>query len=107
MDEDQNQDTWGTKIDALRKETLALFGFAYRLQEEQKLSFDDKRRIFQAYNDVFRRAGQLNPSSDRHDALTFALFRDAIHQLRQTLVTLHPELAQELQQSVPPRAPGG
>ncbi len=103
MENDGTETNWTERIQPLRNESLALWSQVYRFRSEKRLALEQVDEPFRVFNEVFDRAGYGLPRAGRHpdNAVTYALFRDAIHQLRTTFTRLHPELAEEFNRAVP------
>jgi hypothetical protein len=112
MDQPNDEEAgWARKIDELRVDLGNLDLFLGRSREQSKVSWDDHNSILKAFTDVFRHAAPYSrvehdgdkltcPQPD--DAVTYALYRNGLHQLRRKLVELHPELESEMTEQCPP-----
>jgi hypothetical protein len=111
-DDDVGEAVWAARIDALRDEMGLLMRFCRASYKESKLTWDDYCQTLKAFNDVIRRSGlptRIECDGDKmslnrpDDALTYALYRDGLHQLRRKFAELHPELVDELNRNCPPQ----
>ncbi|MDX1968849.1 MAG: hypothetical protein SFV23_16865 [Planctomycetaceae bacterium] len=103
MENDGPETNWKERIQPLRNELLALWSQLFKFREEKKLTLEQVAEPLTAFNRVFDQAGYGLPGivKDPENAVTYALFRDGIHQLRSTFAHLHPELVDEFNRAVP------
>jgi hypothetical protein len=94
---------WSTKIQALKEEGWALWKAIISFEREKILTQEQAGDVFHQLTEVFWRAGTGDPKKMEQSALTYALYRDAIHQLRICFAKMHPELVDELNKNAPPQ----
>ena len=92
---------WTAKISPLREEMKEMMRAVVVLRNDNKVTAMESSSFAKAFNDVTRRAGIGMKPED--NALTFAVFRQAIHEERKTIAELRPDLAEEFNRLSPPR----
>ena len=95
---DFNNSKWVQSIHDLRKEAEELFVACCSFQQEGLLTIWDLGKLVRAFNCVFDRAGLSEAPPG--DALTFTIYRGALHQFRSDFAKNHPELLSILEEKV-------
>jgi phosphoserine phosphatase len=102
MLDNDHEGEWSQKIKLLREEGGHVFDVIYGFTADGRLTQEQVGDVAEAFTEVFRRAGVGDHAgNETMDAMTYALYRDAIHQLRTAFVKRHPEHANEFHAKAP------
>lgn len=98
-EEEHSAEYWKTRMADLRQQRIKLSECALDLYKSGKITKTEATQVFHAFNDVA--VYHSGSTGRKDDALSYALYRDAIHQMRRTLLGLRSELRAELEQRFP------